>query len=171
MQAGGSGPDPAVMGAIERGNAVVFLDVALGEGDNASNLGRIKLELFMKDVSKKCWITVLYQNWIYSSLIQTNIPVLFSNSKPQCPKTATNFKDYCTGERLQNEQPVGYKDCTFHRVIKGFMVQVRSHYSTSNCKILRLLIMYTWTDVTVCMYFANICFSGCPRCFHREEIL
>ena len=48
---GGAGPDPAVMGAIERGNAVVFFDVALGEGENSSPLGRIKLELFVKDVS------------------------------------------------------------------------------------------------------------------------
>jgi hypothetical protein len=45
-----SGPDPAVMEAIERGNAVVFMDVALGEGDDAVPLGRIKLELFVKDV-------------------------------------------------------------------------------------------------------------------------
>ena len=52
MQAAGVGPDPAVMAAIERGNAVVFLDVALGEGDNSSDLGRIKLELFVKDVSE-----------------------------------------------------------------------------------------------------------------------
>ena len=38
------------MEAIERGNAVVFLDVALGEGAGAPVLGRIKLELFVKDV-------------------------------------------------------------------------------------------------------------------------
>jgi len=46
------GADPAVMEAIEqRGSAVVFLDVALGDGDDAIALGRIKLELFVKDVS------------------------------------------------------------------------------------------------------------------------
>ncbi len=45
------GPDQEVMAAIERGNAVVFLDVALGEGANAADLGRIKLELFVRDVS------------------------------------------------------------------------------------------------------------------------
>jgi len=45
------GPDPEVMAAIERGNAVVFLDVVLGEGTNFVELGRIKLELFVKDVS------------------------------------------------------------------------------------------------------------------------
>lgn len=89
MQAGGGGPDPVVMAAIERGNAVVFLDVALGEGDNSSELGRIKLELFVND----------------------------------CPKTTANFKAFCTGEHLENEQPIGYKDSNIHRVIKNFMVQ------------------------------------------------
>ena len=42
--------DPNVLAAIERGNAVVFFDVALGEGTNAAALGRIRLELFVKDV-------------------------------------------------------------------------------------------------------------------------
>lgn len=45
------GPDPDVIEAIEKGNAVVFLDVSLGEGENAAYLGRIKLELFVQDVS------------------------------------------------------------------------------------------------------------------------
>ena len=44
------GPDPEVMEAINKGNSVVFLDVGLGEGDNAAFLGRIKLELFVRDV-------------------------------------------------------------------------------------------------------------------------
>lgn len=93
-----TGPDPAVMEAIERGNAVVFFDVALGGADNANDddmnaatpLGRIKLEIFVKD----------------------------------CPKTAENFRQFCTGEYLlSNEQPAGYKGSIFHRVMKGFMIQ------------------------------------------------
>eukprot|EP00339_Tiarina_fusa_P020605 CAMPEP_0117061044 /NCGR_PEP_ID=MMETSP0472-20121206/42466_1 /TAXON_ID=693140 ORGANISM="Tiarina fusus, Strain LIS" /NCGR_SAMPLE_ID=MMETSP0472 /ASSEMBLY_ACC=CAM_ASM_000603 /LENGTH=55 /DNA_ID=CAMNT_0004779503 /DNA_START=81 /DNA_END=244 /DNA_ORIENTATION=- len=44
--------DPDVMAAIERGNAVVFFDVAFGEGEGSADLGRIKLELFVKDCPK-----------------------------------------------------------------------------------------------------------------------
>jgi hypothetical protein len=47
---GVGGADPDVMEAIRRGNAVVFFDVELGEGANAASLGRVKLELFVKDV-------------------------------------------------------------------------------------------------------------------------
>jgi hypothetical protein len=50
-----SGPDPAVMEALERGNAVVFLDLAMGAADQSVPLGRIKLELFVKDVSRMKW--------------------------------------------------------------------------------------------------------------------
>lgn len=86
---GMGGADPEVLAAIERGNAVVFFDIALGEGQNTAELGRIKLELFVKD----------------------------------CPKTCENFRQLCTGEFLRNEQPTGYLDCTFHRVMKDFMIQ------------------------------------------------
>jgi hypothetical protein len=70
--AGGGGPDPEVISAVEqRGNVVVFFDMVLGgepsksAGGSASSagagtsqtagadLGRIKLELFVKDVSLK----------------------------------------------------------------------------------------------------------------------
>jgi hypothetical protein len=60
-----TGPDPAVMAAIERGNKVVFFDVSLGGGsgdpdaeDKSKPLGRIKMELFVKDVSFVCMIFV-----------------------------------------------------------------------------------------------------------------
>jgi hypothetical protein len=46
-----SAADPEVMAAIDRGNAVVFFDIGLGEGANTAELGRIKVELFVKDVS------------------------------------------------------------------------------------------------------------------------
>lgn len=40
------------------------------------------------------------------------------------PKTAENFRKFCTGEfRQSNGQPQGYKNAPFHRIIKSFMIQ------------------------------------------------
>jgi peptidyl-prolyl isomerase H (cyclophilin H) len=43
--------------------------------------------------------------------------------KTKCPRTCENFRQFCTGEYLQNEQPLGYKNTLFHRVLRGFLVQ------------------------------------------------
>lgn len=40
-----------------------------------------------------------------------------------CPKTAENFRQFCTGEYKKNSLPVGYKNSQVHRVIKSFMIQ------------------------------------------------
>ncbi|CAF3263467.1 unnamed protein product [Rotaria socialis] len=39
------------------------------------------------------------------------------------PKTAENFRQFCTGELKKDGVPCGYKNAPFHRVIKDFMIQ------------------------------------------------
>jgi len=39
------------------------------------------------------------------------------------PKATENFRRFCTGEYMKDNVPTGYKNCPFHRIIKGFMVQ------------------------------------------------
>ncbi|PFH34853.1 U-snRNP-associated cyclophilin family protein [Besnoitia besnoiti] len=39
------------------------------------------------------------------------------------PKSAENFRQFCTGEFRQNQVPIGYKGVSFHRIIKDFMIQ------------------------------------------------
>jgi hypothetical protein len=80
-----SGPDPAVMEAIERGSAVVFFDVALGDGENAKELGRIKMELFVKDVRLCCKCKCR------SGCIQHLTSCFLCSSAPKRARTFVNF--------------------------------------------------------------------------------
>lgn len=44
----------------------------------------------------------------------------------KCPKTAENFRSLCVGDKgngAATGKPLHYKGSTFHRIIKGFMVQ------------------------------------------------
>uniref|UniRef100_A0A7S2DPX7 Peptidyl-prolyl cis-trans isomerase n=1 Tax=Octactis speculum TaxID=3111310 RepID=A0A7S2DPX7_9STRA len=41
----------------------------------------------------------------------------------ECPKTAENFRQFCTGEFRRANHPVGYKGSPFHRIIREFMIQ------------------------------------------------
>ena len=49
--------------------------------------------------------------------------VKFELFKHLAPRTAENFRQFCTGEFRIDKVPVGYKNSRFHRVIKGFIIQ------------------------------------------------
>jgi len=99
MNASGGAADPAVMEVINRGNRVVFFDVMLGGGNETTTDGT--------DEGKPLGRIKME---------------LFVND---CPKTCENFRQYCTGEHTDpvTRAPIGYKNSSFHRVIKDFMLQ------------------------------------------------
>lgn len=49
--------------------------------------------------------------------------ILFELFADVTPKTAENFRQFCTGEYRKDGIPYGYKGASIHRVIKDFMVQ------------------------------------------------
>ncbi|KAI1489781.1 putative U-snRNP-associated cyclophilin [Biscogniauxia mediterranea] len=50
--------------------------------------------------------------------------VTFELFKDVVPRTAENFRQFCTGESKNNRgQPQGYKGSKFHRIISNFMIQ------------------------------------------------
>ncbi|RDA88894.1 hypothetical protein CP532_5411 [Ophiocordyceps camponoti-leonardi (nom. inval.)] len=50
--------------------------------------------------------------------------ITFELFKDVVPKTAENFRQFCTGESKDSVgRPQGYKGCKFHRIIPNFMCQ------------------------------------------------
>ena len=102
------------------GNPVVFFDVSIG-GHNA---GRVKMEVsdaltkravHSMGASPRTRARHMSHTRTASPLVQLFADVV--------PKTAENFRQFCTGEFRKLGKPVGYKSSNVHRVIKGFMVQ------------------------------------------------
>ena len=100
MNASGAAADPAVMEVINRGNRVVFFDVMLGGGNETTTTDGTDEGKPLGRIKME----------------------LFVND---CPKTCENFRQYCTGEHTDpvTQAPIGYKNSSFHRVIKDFMLQ------------------------------------------------
>ncbi|KAB5549929.1 cyclophilin-like domain-containing protein, partial [Coniochaeta sp. 2T2.1] len=49
--------------------------------------------------------------------------ITFELFKDVVPKTAENFRQFCTGEYKSQGRPQGYKGSKFHRIIPSFMLQ------------------------------------------------
>ena len=92
---------------LTNGNPVVFMDITIG-GHNA---GRIKMEARREHSAS----TLTHDLHTCARL-----PQLFAD---EVPRTAENFRQFCTGEFRKLGKPVGFKGAPFHRIIKGFMAQ------------------------------------------------
>lgn len=53
--------------------------------------------------------------------------IVFELYNDLCPRTAENFRALCTGEKGSGtlNYPLHYKGVLIHRVVPGFMIQVR----------------------------------------------
>ncbi|KAG9440076.1 hypothetical protein H6P81_020241 [Aristolochia fimbriata] len=65
------------------------------------------------------------------------------------PKTAENFRQFCTREYRKSGIPIGYKGCQFLRVIKDFMIQAVDVYPFMEAN-LRMKILWQSILVPVC---------------------
>lgn len=61
--------------------------------------------------------------------------------KDVVPKTAENFRQFCTGETKNNRgQPQGYKGCKFHRVVSHIQGLILIKIAHETFLDIRLLI-------------------------------
>lgn len=79
-------------------------------------------DITVDDVVKRGNVAVFFDIEIGGQPVGRIKMELFKNI---VPKTVENFRQFCTGEFKRSGVPAGYKGTRFHRVIKGFMVQVR----------------------------------------------
>jgi len=132
--------------------AIEDLNKALAlEPDNIAVKNEIaKAQKFIADAKKK--EKAVYGNMFKTSFYGDKEGVVVPGSDPNCPKvfmdisiggeavgrlvfllysdvvpkTAENFRALCTGEKGEDKssgKPLHFKGCTFHRIIKDFMIQ------------------------------------------------
>jgi hypothetical protein len=124
-----AGPARADAAAEPAVTSRVFLDVSIDDAP----AGRIVIGLYGADVRAVVPNCLLY--CFIATVGAANTPSLLRSQptaalrslsplppppqRPQMPKTAENFRQLCTGE-----PGFGYKGSTFHRILKGFVLQV-----------------------------------------------
>ncbi|OAA49711.1 cyclophilin H [Cordyceps fumosorosea ARSEF 2679] len=95
----------------QSGNPLVFFDITLG--------GNVFRPPLPSHLSLDLNLTKIYRD--------TGEPlgrVTFELFKDVVPKTAENFRQFCTGESKDSVgRPQGYKGSKFHRIISNFMCQ------------------------------------------------
>ena len=91
-------------------NPVVFFDVSVG----GVEIGRSPWgpSNFSLAILSNLYLTIMILGRILMELYADIVP-----------RTAENFRQFCTGEMKKDGVPLGYKNSTFHRVIKDFMIQ------------------------------------------------
>jgi peptidyl-prolyl isomerase H (cyclophilin H) len=89
-------------------NPVVFLDVTVGS----------TVRFYM------VYFIFLYICLNYSGCILQDIGrIIIELFADVVPRTAENFRQFCTGEFKRDGLPTGFKGTSFHRIIKDFMIQ------------------------------------------------
>ena len=122
------------MSTTQPTNPIVFFDITIGTAVKTKNFYQIFIKL--KTKPKKT---------IQDLLLDTRKEVgrikfeLFADS---VPKTAENFRQFCTGEYKKDGVPIGFKGAPFHRVIKDFMIQGGDFLNASEA-ISALLLLFS----------------------------
>ena len=98
--------------ATNAANPIVFFDITIG------TTVRTK---FIADFSVVSFVITFH--WLTFSNEQEVGRIKFELFADSVPRTAENFRQFCTGEYKKDGIPIGFKGCTFHRVIKDFMIQ------------------------------------------------
>lgn len=125
--------DPAVAEAVERGldeisyksfqihrrtgNVVVFFDVTIG----GVAAGRMKVFFFSWRVKSWSWSFSLSSSKMWSQEQWKTFGNFAQVGDVDYSAVASHHE---LGEFTRSNQPVGYKNCPFHRIIKEFMIQV-----------------------------------------------
>jgi peptidyl-prolyl isomerase H (cyclophilin H) len=88
-------------------NPIVFFDITIGTTVN---------ECYCLNLKFNC-------SGINHFLFQEVGRIKFELFADSVPRTAENFRQFCTGEYKKDGVPIGFKGAPFHRIIKDFMIQ------------------------------------------------